>query len=72
MNRDKLGSLKAKQWKGKEKKLFANINVGTYHWIVCQYIPIKKEKVKLFDTCEEAETAGFQPCKKCNPRKYFK
>jgi AraC family transcriptional regulator of adaptative response/methylated-DNA-[protein]-cysteine methyltransferase len=28
----------------------------------------KLENVRFFDTCEEAEQAGFRPCKRCNPK----
>jgi AraC family transcriptional regulator of adaptative response/methylated-DNA-[protein]-cysteine methyltransferase len=28
----------------------------------------KFENVRFFDTCEDAEQAGFRPCKRCNPK----
>lgn len=41
---------------------------GVYCRPVCGAKAPKRENVRFFDTMDEAERAGFRPCKRCRPR----
>jgi|CXWL01.1.fsa_nt_gi AraC family transcriptional regulator of adaptative response/methylated-DNA-[protein]-cysteine methyltransferase len=48
--------------------VFGVITTGVYCRPSCSARAPRPENVRLFDTCDAAETAGFRACKRCHPR----
>ena len=48
--------------------LYGVVTTGVYCRPTCSSRRPNRENVRFFDTPEEAERAGFRPCKRCNPR----
>lgn len=44
-----------------------NRKTKKYHYSTCSYLPDKENQV-VFDSAEEAESSGYDPCGHCNPR----
>ena len=47
---------------------YAVTTTGVYCRPSCPSRQAKPDHVRLFATCSEAESAGFRPCRRCNPR----
>ena len=48
--------------------LYGVVTTGVYCRPACSSRRPNRENVRFFDTSEDAEEAGFRPCKRCNPR----
>jgi AraC family transcriptional regulator of adaptative response/methylated-DNA-[protein]-cysteine methyltransferase len=48
--------------------VYGVVTTGVYCRPACSSRQPNRENVRFFDTAEEAEDAGFRPCKRCNPR----
>ncbi|MBW4472233.1 MAG: bifunctional DNA-binding transcriptional regulator/O6-methylguanine-DNA methyltransferase Ada [Stenomitos rutilans HA7619-LM2] len=48
--------------------LYAVQTTGVYCRPTCASRQPKRENVRFFVSCDEAEAAGFRPCKRCRPR----
>ncbi len=48
--------------------VFGVVTTGVYCRPSCSSRQPNRENVRFFDTVEDAEEAGFRPCKRCNPR----
>jgi AraC family transcriptional regulator, regulatory protein of adaptative response / methylated-DNA-[protein]-cysteine methyltransferase len=46
---------------------YSVLTTGVYCRPSCSSRPARRENVAFHDTCEEAEAAGFRPCKRCRP-----
>jgi len=47
--------------------VYAVVTTGVYCLPCCPSRLPRKENVRFFPSCEEAERAGFRPCRRCNP-----
>src|SRR5512138_2075423 len=47
--------------------LYGVVTTGVYCIPQCPSRLPRRENVRFFSTCEEAERAGFRPCRRCNP-----
>ncbi len=57
----------ARDPRGDGKFVYAVTTTGVYCRPSCPSRPAKPENVVLFDGCDDAERAGFRPCKRCRP-----
>ena len=48
---------------------FSVRTTGVYCRPSCASRPARRENVAFYNTCEEAERAGFRPCLRCKPNK---
>jgi AraC family transcriptional regulator of adaptative response/methylated-DNA-[protein]-cysteine methyltransferase len=48
--------------------VYGVMTTGVYCRPDCASRRPNRENVRFFDTCEQAEQAGFRPCKRCDPR----
>ena len=48
--------------------LYGVVTTGVYCRPGCSSRQPNRENVRFFETVEDAEEAGFRPCKRCNPR----
>ena len=48
--------------------LYAVTTMGVYCRPGCPSPPPLRKNVRYFDTCDEAEAAGFRACKRCDPK----
>ncbi len=48
--------------------VYGVVTTGVYCRPVCSSKKPNRSNVRFFDTFEEAERAGFRPCKRCNPQ----
>lgn len=48
--------------------IYGVVTTGVYCRPVCSSKLPNRDNARFFDTWEEAEQAGFRPCKRCNPR----
>ena len=48
--------------------VYGVVTTGVYCRPACPSKVPNRDNVRFFDTYEEAERAGFRPCKRCNPR----
>ena len=48
--------------------VYGVVTTGVYCRPACPSKLPNRENVRFFDTFQEAEQAGFRPCKRCNPR----
>ncbi|MES2103042.1 MAG: bifunctional DNA-binding transcriptional regulator/O6-methylguanine-DNA methyltransferase Ada [Pseudomonadota bacterium] len=46
---------------------YAVRTTGVYCRPSCASRPARRENVAFYDSCEDAENAGFRPCKRCKP-----
>jgi AraC family transcriptional regulator of adaptative response/methylated-DNA-[protein]-cysteine methyltransferase len=66
----------AERWKAWEERDLGAISAffigvrstGIYCRVGCPARGPKRENIRFFDTYEQAEAAGFRPCKRCQPR----
>ena len=47
--------------------VYAVKTTGIYCRPICPSRRPYRRNVEFFDTCDDAETAGYRPCKRCNP-----
>lgn len=47
--------------------VYGVVTTGIYCRPVCSSKLPNRDNVRFFDTCEDAEQAGFRPCKRCTP-----
>lgn len=75
MNQNDSGLTDSKCWDAIVRRLpgddatffYAVKTTGVYCRPTCSSRQPKRENVLFFDSCAEAEAAGFRPCKRCNP-----
>ena len=48
--------------------VYAVRSTGIYCRPTCPSRRPRREQVEFFDACDDAEAAGFPPCRRCNPR----
>lgn len=54
--------------KAEGKFYYAVVTTGVYCRPTCASRRAKRENVRFFASCAEAEAAGFRPCQRCQPR----
>lgn len=58
----------ARDKSARELFVFSVVTTGVYCRPSCPARLPKRENVAFYETCADAEAAGFRPCKRCNPR----
>ncbi len=64
---DKWNALVQRNIRSDDAFFYGVLTTGVYCRPVCSSRLPNRRNVRFFSTCEEAEKAGFRPCKRCHP-----